>query len=289
MIKISDSNKKIIELLEKNEPFFISRLGIGDETHISLEYLLTNKINPKFLKPNINLNGVYSKSGSLNDYETFCKIYLDSINNSDYLASFTFNSRNIINIQNFFVKKYNLKILHSRVLEPFYICLENEKPWSHYLINKKVLIISPFIESFKKQLNNKFQIFKDPNKKIFLDNQQFVFYKTYQTNAGNCLHNNWFETYNLMVNDINNIDFDIALVSCGSYGLPLCNYIKGKMNKSAIYIGGGLQLLFGVMGKRWENNEFWSKIIKENDTKFIKPFGDEIMKNFNNIEGGCYW
>jgi len=289
MIKISDSNKKIIELLEKNEPFFISRLGIGDETHISLEYLLTNKINPKFLEPNINLNGVYSKSGNLNDYENFCKIYLNSIYNSDYLACFTFNSRNIINIQNFFVKKYNLKILHSRVLEPFYSCLENEKPWSQYLINKKVLIISPFIESFKKQLNNKFQIFKDPNKKIFLDNQEFVFYKTYQTNAGNKLHNNWFETYNLMVNDINNIDFDIALVSCGAYGLPLCNYIKTKMNKSAIYIGGGLQLLFGVMGERWGNNEMWNRIIRENDTKFIKPSGDEIMKNFNKIEGGCYW
>ena len=92
-----------------------------------------------------------------------------------------------------------------------------------------------------------------------------------------------------MINDIKDIEFDIALVSCGGYGLPLCNYIKTTMNKSAIYVGGGLQLLFGVMGKRWENNEMWNKIIRENDTKFIKPSGDEIIQNNKTIENGCYW
>ena len=61
------------------------------------------------------------------------------------------------------------------------------------------------------------------------------------------------------------------------------------MDKSAIYVGGGLQLLFGVMGKRWENIPMWNNIIKENDTKFIRPSGDEIMHNNTNIEGGCYW
>ena len=35
----------------------------------------TNKINPKFLNKNINLNGVYSKSDKLNDYEDFCKTF----------------------------------------------------------------------------------------------------------------------------------------------------------------------------------------------------------------------
>ena len=75
--------------------------------------------------------------------------------------------------------------------------------------HKKVLILSPSVDSFKKQLSNNFQIFKD--KKIFLDDQQFVFHKTYQTIAGNRLHNNWLETFELMCNDIEKLDFDIAL------------------------------------------------------------------------------
>tara|TARA_B100001769_G_scaffold183661_1_gene145316 strand:+ start:15972 stop:16823 length:852 start_codon:yes stop_codon:yes gene_type:complete len=283
MVTISTSNKKIIELLEKNEPFLISRLGIGAETYLTYQYLSGSRINLNYLNALNNNAGIYNVNKTLRNY---LDLYSECIKNSDYLAYFT---GSIINEQNFFINKYNLNILHSRVLEPFYSCLENEKPWSQYLINKKVLVISPFVESFKKQLNNNFQIFKDSNKKIFLDDQEFIFYKSYQTSAGNHLHNDWFETYNLMKNDITNIDFDIALVSCGGYGLPLCNYIKTTMNKSAIYIGGGLQLLFGVMGKRWESNQMWNNIIRENDTNFIKPSGDEIMENNNNIEGGCYW
>lgn len=174
-------------------------------------------------------------------------------------------------------------------MEPFYCCLEGIVPWSHYLLGKKVLIVSPFVESFKKQLNNNFQIFKDPEKKIFLDGQEFVFYKCFQTSAGNYIHKDWDETFNIMCNDIKNIDFDIALISCGGYGLPLCRYINKDLNKSSIYVGGGLQLLFGVMGKRWETNHMWKKIIQENNTHFIKPSGDEILNNNKNIEGGCYW
>ena len=64
----------------------------------------------------------------------------------------------------------------------------------------------------------------------------------------------------------------------------MCNFIKTKLNKSAIYIGGGLQLLFGIMGKRWENIPLWKKIIKENNTKFIKPSQNEKCKNLNTIE-----
>lgn len=283
MISISGSNKKFIELLEKNEQFCISRLGIGVETYLTYQYLSGSQINFNYLKALNNNAGIYNVNNTLRIY---LDLYSDCIKNSDYLASFT---TSIVNEQNFFIEKYNLNVLHSRVLEPFYIVNENEKPWTHYLKGKKVLIINPFVESFKKQLKNKFQIFKDPNKKIFLDDQEFIFYKSYQTIAGNHIHNNWFETYNIMCNDIKNLDFDIALLGCGGYGLPLCNFIKMDMNKSAIYIGGGLQLLFGVMGRRWENRDDWKKIIRDNDTKFIRPSGDEIIKNKDVIEGGCYW
>ena len=57
-------------------------------------------------------------------------------------------------------------------------------------------------------------------------------------------------TFEMMCDDISKIDFDVALLGCGGYGLPLCNYIRHTLGKSAIYVGGGLQLLFGVMGSR---------------------------------------
>lgn len=43
------------------------------------------------------------------------------------------------------------------------------------------------------------------------------------------------------------------------------------------------------MGRRWEESDTILKIINENDCKFIKPSNDEIIKNNNLIENGCYW
>lgn len=284
MFNLIESNNKIIELIELNKPFYITRLG-DQVSVISILYMINKNINTDLLKNDNSLynDGIYSKNG-LSKIELYCKMYNKSVIESNYLASF---ENLYVNNQNFYKNNFNVNQIHSRVLEPFYLLEKNVIPWTHYLKNKKILIIHPFIKSFKKQLNNDFQIFK--NKKLFDKNQQFVFYKSYQTIAGNHIHNDWYETFTLMCEDIKNIDFDIALLGCGGYGLPLCHFIKTELNKSAIYIGGGLQLLFGVFGGRWENSEFWKKIIEENDCKFIKPSEEEICKNSNTIENNCYW
>lgn len=278
-IILEESNNKIINLIKKNEPFLISRLGA--EIHIIYNYMKYNilKYNILKLSNNAGLYNINNKNG-LN----YIKYIEECLKNSNYLASF---KTLLVNEQKYFLKKYNLDSVYSRILEPFYCCLENIKPWSHYLIDKKVLIINPFVDSFQKQLKNKFRIFKD--KRIFLEGQKFIFYKSFNTSAGNHVHENWLETYNIMCEDISKLDFDIALLGCGGYGLPLCNFIKTKLNKSAIYIGGGLQLLFGVIGKRWEKRDDWKQIIKDNGCKFIRPSGDEILKNYKKVEGGCYW
>ena len=291
LLNLEKSNQYIINLIESNEPFIISRMGIGAETYITYEYSMTRKINTNYLQMLSNNTGIYNVNS--NTILLYIQFYSEAIKNSKALATFP---TYIINEQNYFTNTYHLTQIHSRSVEPFYSCLENIKPWTHSLYGKKVLIINPFIESMKKQLANHFQIFKDPNKKIFLDNQEFIFYKSYQTSAGNHIHKNWLETFTLMCNDIKKLDnelhFDIALLGCGGYGLPLCNFIKTKLNKSAIYIGGGLQLLFGVMGQRWENRDDWKQIINDNqepNNRFIRPSGDEIINNKNAIENGCYW
>ena len=263
ILDLEKSNEYIINLIESNDPFIISRMGIGAETYITYEYLITNKINTNYLQTLSNNAGIYNVDNK--NFILYINLYIEAIKKSQALATFP---TYIINEQNYFANKYNLTQIHSKSLEPFYACLENIIPWTHSLYGKKVLIINPFIESMKKQLSNNFQIFKDPNKKIFLDTQEFIFYKSYQTSAGNYIHKNWLETYTIMCNDIKKLNdefhFDIALLGCGGYGLPLCNFIKNKLNKSAIYIGGGLQLLFGIMGHRWENRDDWKQIIKDN-------------------------
>lgn len=284
-MNIIESNKEIINIINSNKVFIIARFGLGPETTLCYNYNVNKKINNNNLNNVLRICGIYCKNNDITVFEKYFEELNNSIENADILACF-YNS-NIESIQNVYSEMYNLTKIHSRSLEPFYVMQDNEIPWTHYLFGKKVLIINPFTESMKKQLDNNFEIFKD--KKIFLDDQEFIFYKSFQTHGNHYIHNDWLETFRIMCNDIEKLEFDIALLGCGGYGLPLCNFIKTKMNKSSIYIGGGLQLLFGVMGHRWINREDWKKIIKENNTKFVFPSENEKLDNKNTIESSAYW
>ena len=288
-MNLQKSNDILINFIIRKKPFIVMRFGIGPETLLSYRYYqqgLKSLISYKDMNTILTNCGIYCINNEQNNFS----VYFDNVNkcikNSDVLASF---GGQLETIEDRYSKDYDIMRLDFKVLEPFYILDEDIQPWTHSLVDKKVLIIHPFVDSFQKQLKNNFHIFEDESKKIFLDSQEFVFYKAYQTHAFNHLHQNWLETFEIMCNDIKEIDFDIALLGCGGYGLPLCNYIKTELNKSAIYIGGGLQLLFGVMGSRWENFDYWKKVISENNTQFIKPSGNEIIQNKNIIEKGCYW
>lgn len=75
-------------------------------------------------------------------------------------------------------------------------------------------------------------------------------YKSVQSIAGQKTpYKDWFEALEKMKNDIAKIDFDVAIIGCGAYGLPLAGYIKEELHKKSIHIGGGTQLLFGIKGK----------------------------------------
>lgn len=279
----SESNDFLIEKIKSNKPFLVSRLGT--ETKIPY-YMELKQLIPQQLIISLQNNaGIYCNHD--NHIIKFAQLTSECLQHSDAIAEWGEKLAFLYPCEQYFIQKYKLPCVRSRILEPFYCIEENITPWSHSLLGKKVLIINPFVDSMKAQLANGFQIYKD--KRIFLDGQEFVFYKSYLTLGFNRIHKNWVETFEIMCNDISKLDFDVALLGCGGYGLPLCHYIKTTLGKSAIYVGGGLQLLFGVMGKRWETNEMWKRIIAENDTKFVKPSQAEQIPNQTNIEGGCYW
>ncbi len=86
-----------------------------------------------------------------------------------------------------------------------------------------------------------------------------------------------------MQDEISKEDYDICLIGCGAYGFfSLAAYVK-RCGKQAIHMGGALQLLFGIKGKRWDNkgqSQFYNKY-------WCQP--TEKINNHKNIENGCYW
>ena len=152
-MSLEESNEYIVKKLKGHDKFLISRIGVGAETqatYLGIKYEIKSIWNNSYFQLFYRLSnnaGIYNLT--LENLSRYTNLYNECIKNSDALATF-YNT--MINEQKHFIENYKLSVLYSRVLEPFYCCNDNIKPWSHHLIGKKVLIISPFVDSFQKQL-----------------------------------------------------------------------------------------------------------------------------------------
>ena len=176
----------------------------------------------------------------------------------------------------------NSVLVDLQSLEPFYCGL----PWSSLLKGKNVLVITPFTETFKNQYANREKIWENPN--VLPEFNLITLH--HPTSKGIDSSMNPYSTWKDMVNDIkekmSKIDFDVALIGTGASSLPLASYAK-TLGKKAIHLGGALQLLFGVKGKRWEqmkifNNHFFNK-------HWVRPSALETPKDCELVEGATYW
>ena len=78
---------------------------------------------------------------------------------------------------------------------------------------------------------------------------------------------------------------DAALLGCGAYGLPLAAHVVSS-GASAVYVGGGLQLLFGIMGRRWADRAEIAAVARES---WVWPSAAETPPRAEVVEGGAYW
>lgn len=289
-IDLKHSNRGITQLIKGGKKFLICKMGEDSGGLAVSNYfgeLPTEIALHEIVSYLTNKSGIYSTNE--HDYKDYAKLYFQILEQSTAIAYYPPNISQLRSFTevNFFNTHQPIPPLNHECLEPYYAIMDGMIPWSRALADKKVLIVHPFVESFKKQREKNFEIY--PNNPVFSREQHFVYYKAYNTAGGNHLHKNWKETFGMMCNDISKLDFDIALIGCGGYSVPLAGHIYDNLNKSAICIGGGLQLLFGVMGKRWENTEMWQSIQKEYKCEFIKPSDSETIPNKELVMGGAYW
>ena len=76
--------------------------------------------------------------------------------------------------------------------------------------------------------------------------------------------------------------YDVVIAGCGGFGMILSNFLHKELSKSVIYIGGALQLFFGIKGNRWrEDIEYTEDWVESLDSdKPVEPAVYEL---------GCYW
>lgn len=274
MLNPQQGNDLIKNWLKQDRVFAISRLGSG-ESFSAFEMDKFGGISERTSYWLRNNAGFY---GSNDDVVNFTTEYKRGVSCAELQVVWDMPFFN--EVQDYILSSYSknsLKI-HYRSIEPFYF----QNPWSECLEGKKVLVIHPFRDSILSQYEKRLRLFST---KVLPDfNLKVV--KAPQSIGGNKPHSSWMESLNATKKEIEKESFDVALLGCGSYGLPLVHYIRSNLNKTAIYIGGALQIMFGIKGRRWDDSPEVSSMYNED---WIRPSEEEKPSNALSIENGCYW
>ncbi|PXY45703.1 hypothetical protein [Flavobacterium hydrophilum] len=301
-INRQSANDQIYDLLNDNKPCMIARFGTTELIAVNNYLCITS--NEKYYKKIWNyisdkthlpwwdekhfkfmdvFSGIFPPTKET--AEEFSKLYLSDTPQIDLLGSFQYYEK-------FMPLRSDVKYVHLECLYPFFV----EKPWTRALKGKKVLVVHPFEETIQEQYKLKNKLFENPD---LLPEFELITYKAIQSAAGiEVPYRDWFEALKLMQDQISEIDFDICILGCGAYGLPLAAHIK-RIGKKAFHMGGGVQLLFGIKGKRWDTpsygreygipelfvepycnlyNEYWTKPLKINTPDKASA-----------IDGATYW
>jgi len=259
LLSAKEGDKLICRKIKSNEPFMFARYGSTEFRNIT---------GDKDFDLLYFYSGFFPKDKSL--LGKFRKVYADSSKSIDLLVAW--------NYLNHFMKKVRLmkRLPNVKYLLPGQVTTNNSE-WLKELEGKKVLVIHPFKTTIEQQYGQMDKL------KILPKLKKLEVIRAVQTLAGNedDRFETWFDALEYMKKEIDKKDFDIALIGCGAYGMPLAAHVK-SLGKQAMHLGGGLQLLFGIRGKRFDNYGIYNKY-------WVSPGEKDFIKNYKKIEGGCYW
>lgn len=153
--------------------------------------------------------------------------------------------------------------------------------WLKSLKDKRVLVVHPFVDTIKTQYVKRELLFKNPN--ILPQFKELLLVKAVQSVAGEKPDgfDSWFDALYYMKAEMEKVEYDVALIGCGAYGFPLAAWAK-QNGRKAVLIGGALQLLFGIKGKRWDS-------IEMHNPHWVSPSAAETPKCHDKVPGSAYW
>ncbi len=278
LMDLESTQDAIRRIITDGKPAMISRFG-SNEAHCTAIGIGIHLEKAKHF-PEALLNRMYLNAGVFPYGERmalrFSEISAEAASEVDLLGWWSTFMQDYLAIE---VCKQDVQLCKLASLEPYY----SETPWSVALKGKKVLVIHPFKETIEQQYKKRTLLFKNPD---MLPEFDLTVMQAVQTIAGQKdeRFENWEQALYYMYEEAMQYDFEIAIIGCGAYGMPLAAMLK-KAGKIAIHLGGATQLLFGIKGSRWDNN-LGKTLYNEH---WVRPLESEVPASAKKVENGCYW
>jgi hypothetical protein len=289
------ASKLIYDKLTSNDPCMIARFG-ATELMTMVNYLGIHKKGRKNIFKYIQgqeLDWWWNKNclqqmkcwsgffpSTVEKIEQFCELMMEDMKEVDILGSWLADEKYFESLLTKDIIRVNFETLN-----PFFA----KKPWTKALWHKKVLVVHPFSSTIEQQFKRRELLFKNID---ILPSFELYTIKAIQSLGGQNEQNfkDWFAALDWMETEIDKYDYDICLIGCGAYGFPLAAHVKRK-GKKAIHLGGALQLLFGIKGKRWEDPNYNTEYnyVQLMNKYWIKALPEEKPASANRVENECYW
>lgn len=282
MNRLEQDNQFIKKAIESGKPFFIGRIaGIELKIAYSIQHRrpidMINEIEELENNAGIHIKDIQS-------LYTYADALLTSYDHCTAIAEWettgavfaiTGDGQKLITDRTPHIPK-----IMAQSLEPYYV----RDSWMPALRGKRILIIHPFATSIQQQLPHLSNIFPD---RVWFPECTFRCLAPPLTLAKNHQHKDWNVHLNEFLDTLSKEkEADVALVAAGGYGMLISDYLYTKMNISVLYIGGALQLFFGIIGKRWFTNKDIHHLMNDD---WIRPNPADKPANFIKVEKGCYW
>lgn len=299
-IVFGQENKRLYEYIlskwKENKPFLIPRIA-WTETLIAILAMnckkrrevpaeWRNMISDIIQKGKANA-GI--KISSMDSMIRYSEAYLESFELSEMYGGWEewgYYRKSVADQYDYIIQNYPREMIWSSVYDIFHYIHGPDPIWSFALEGKRVLFITSVADSIQEKIDHRKDIYGVdlfPNCTILTIKPPFTH------------GNNPSQEFNLELDAfyqrLDNLSgqYDIALVAAGGYGNLICSYIYKNHHKSAIYVGGILQMYWGILGKRWINDR--PDIIKMfvNNDHWTYPKESEKPDGYQKIENACYW
>jgi hypothetical protein len=279
----------IVKLIETGSPAMIARLGLVElavmssaETELTLASaleLLSGSalvrdigINPSLMRSLCTLSGFFP--ADIEAGRRFVELMKKELAMIDVLGSWGRQE------SLFSAALSGAQKVRFRDLEPYL----HSNPWSAALEGRTVLVIHPFAETIQSQYSRRAELF--PGTRV-LPSFRLETIKAVQSIAGTrTSFESWFEALEYMKRQVDQIQFDVAIIGCGAYGMPLAAHVK-RIGKIAIHLGGQTQLMFGIRGKRWDSGHH--RIQALFNEHWVYPAPADRPAGASKVENGAYW
>ncbi|WP_053976072.1 hypothetical protein [Mangrovimonas xylaniphaga] len=282
LLKADQVQEKISEAILEKKPFSAGKIGSNEQVliqwafQIPIELSGFGEISPFFFQTSPCLTNAGAKPRTKKEYQKIANLFRASLLNLDLLPIFKLAGEKSI------VENLQISPEFCGHLEFLPFKQVAGKSWTDSLSGKKIVVVSPFQEEILQQFPIMEFVWASHN--IIVNDFEIEVIKfPYLIDRDNELH--WEDIYNEVKRKLIDSDADVGLFGCGFMGMLFADVMK-QQGKVGIHLGGALQFLFGIKGKRYEQQDWFAKYINE---YWIRPGEGNVPKCSNKIENGCYW